>query len=102
MRWKVVRWFLLRSSLNTGSKPVGICRAFSEKSNQRKRPAKDVLDIIVCPLSRSQLFYWEKTHELISLTARVAYPVYDNGVVNLCPYDARVLKDDEQFELNKQ
>lgn len=92
---------ILRSIANNELKRLGFYRQFSSGKVKRERPTKDVLDIIICPLSHGELFYWEKTHELISLTAQVAYPVYDNGIVNLCPYDARVLGRDEQFEMRK-
>jgi uncharacterized protein YbaR (Trm112 family) len=57
------------------------------------RPPSDLLEVLVCPLSKGKLIYFEKTHEIISPSAALAYPVGDNGTINLIPYDARIVKE---------
>lgn len=49
-----------------------------------------LLDILVCPVSRTQLHYDEKNQELISKSANLAYPVRD-GIPILLPEEARAL-----------
>ena len=70
-------------------------RNFSTAELRCQRPSKDILEFLVCPLSKGKLFYNAKSHEVVSVTARVAFPVSSGGIINLCPHDARVLKDDE-------
>ena len=38
---------------------------------------KDLLDILVCPISKSKLEYDEKNQELISKEALLAFPIRD-------------------------
>jgi uncharacterized protein YbaR (Trm112 family) len=57
------------------------------------RPSSDLLEVLVCPLSKGKLMYFEKTHEIISPSAALAFPVADDGTINLIPYDARVVKE---------
>jgi uncharacterized protein YbaR (Trm112 family) len=60
-------------------------------------PAKEILDIIQCPLSKGPLIYVANTHEVVSPVARIAFPVSDSGLINLYPHDARVLSPAESI-----
>ena len=51
-----------------------------------------LLDILVCPLTRTKLRWDAETQELISDAAGLAYPVRD-GVPVLIPGEARRLDD---------
>ncbi len=53
-----------------------------------------LLDVLVCPLTRSALHYDRARQELISQQARKAYPVRD-GVPIMLVEEARDLNDDE-------
>jgi uncharacterized protein YbaR (Trm112 family) len=49
---------------------------------------KKLLDILVCPVTKSDLVYNEETNELISEKAGLAYPVKD-GIPVMLPEEAR-------------
>ena len=53
-----------------------------------------LLDVLVCPLTRSALHYDRAQQELISQQARKAFPVRD-GVPIMLVEEARDLNDDE-------
>lgn len=53
-----------------------------------------LLEVLVCPVSRGTLTYDRARGELISKTARLAYPVRD-GVPVMLPEEARALDDGE-------
>ncbi len=55
---------------------------------------KKLLDILVCPVTKGSLVYSKKDKELISLSARLAYPIRDDIPVML-EDEARTLTDDE-------
>ena len=59
-------------------------------------PAVDprLLEVLVCPVSRGPLVYDRERGELVSKTARLAYPVRD-GVPVMLPEEARPLDDGE-------
>jgi uncharacterized protein YbaR (Trm112 family) len=50
-----------------------------------------LLEILVCPLSRTVLEYDAKAQELISRAARLAYPIRD-GIPIMLPEEARPLE----------
>ena len=54
----------------------------------KKTVNRDLLDIIVCPLTNDNLVYNEKENELISKKAKLAYPI-KNGIPILLPEEAR-------------
>lgn len=58
-----------------------------EKSNQQRVDPK-LLEILVCPVTKSTLEYDEKSQELISRKARLAYPIRD-GIPIMLPEEAR-------------
>jgi len=53
-----------------------------------------LLEVLICPMTRSPLTYDRAKGELISKSARLAYPVR-NGVPIMLVEEARVLGDDE-------
>ncbi len=50
----------------------------------------ELLNILVCPLTKDKLIYNPKTNELISQKANLAYPIVD-GIPVMLPNKARVL-----------
>ena len=55
---------------------------------------KNLLSMLVCPVTKSKLYYYKDTNELISLPARLAYQIKDDIPVML-ESDARELDPDE-------
>lgn len=55
---------------------------------------KKLLEILVCPVTKGPLIYDRKNQELISLSARLAYPIRDDIPVML-EDEARTLTDEE-------
>jgi uncharacterized protein len=59
-----------------------------------ERPAGSVdpklLEILVCPLTKGPLEYDAEHHELISRSAKLAYPIRD-GIPIMLPEEARKL-----------
>jgi uncharacterized protein YbaR (Trm112 family) len=53
-----------------------------------------LLEILVCPVTRSPLRYDRERGELISQAARLAYPIRD-GVPIMLPDEARILAEGE-------
>ena len=53
-----------------------------------------LLDILVCPVTRTKLRYDGAAQELISDAAGLAYPIRD-GVPVMLPEEARKLEDNE-------
>lgn len=53
-----------------------------------------LLEILVCPVTRGPLTYDRAKAELVSVSARLAYPVRD-GVPVMLPEEARTLGEGE-------
>jgi uncharacterized protein YbaR (Trm112 family) len=53
-----------------------------------------LLAILVCPITKGPLIYKKEQNELISKSARLAYPVRD-GIPVLLEEEARKLNEDE-------
>ncbi len=53
-----------------------------------------LLELLVCPVTKGPLQYQATTQELISRSARLAYPIRD-GVPILLESEARTLSDEE-------
>ena len=51
---------------------------------------KDLLDILVCPVTKDKLLLDEENIELISKEAKLAYPIRD-GIPIMLPEEARKL-----------
>ncbi len=55
---------------------------------------KKLLDILVCPVTKGPLIYDKKNQELISKSAKLAYPIRDDIPIML-ENEARSLSEDE-------
>lgn len=70
-------------------------RGMSESiQNDRKRDRKidpKLLELLVCPMTKGPLTYDAEKQELISKSARLAYPIRD-GIPILLADEARVLE----------
>ena len=53
-----------------------------------------LLEVLVCPVTRTPLLYDREAGELISKAARLAYPIRD-GVPVMLPEEARPLAEGE-------
>lgn len=53
-----------------------------------------LLELLVCPVTKGPLEYHRDTQELVSRSARLAYPIRD-GIPVLLENEARVLSDEE-------
>jgi uncharacterized protein YbaR (Trm112 family) len=56
-----------------------------------------LLKILVCPVTKGPLIYNKTKNELISKSARLAYPIKD-GIPVMLEDEARKLADDEGVE----
>ena len=59
-----------------------------------KLPDPQLLEILVCPVTKAVLHYDEAKQELVSRAARLAYPIRD-GIPIMLPEEARNLTDDD-------
>lgn len=55
---------------------------------------KKLLEILVCPVTKGPLVYDRSRQELISTSARLAYPVRD-GIPVMLESEARPISDEE-------
>lgn len=53
-----------------------------------------LLELLVCPVTKGPLVYLPESQELVSRSARLAYPVRD-GIPVLLENEARLLTDSE-------
>jgi len=53
-----------------------------------------LLDLLVCPITRTRLDYDNENQELISVAAKLAYPIRD-GIPVMIPDQARDLAEEE-------
>ncbi len=63
---------------------------------QSYHPVMDtkLLELLVCPVTKGPLEYHPERKELVSRSARLAYPIRD-GIPVLLENEARPLRDDE-------
>lgn len=61
---------------------------------------KNLLDILVCPVTKGPLIYDKSKQELISVAARLAYPIRD-GIPIMLESDARTLTREEVEHFRK-
>jgi uncharacterized protein YbaR (Trm112 family) len=70
----------------------------AEAENPAERDAtridRRLLEILVCPVTKTSLVYDEARQELISRAARVAYPIRD-GIPIMLQDEARPLDEEE-------
>lgn len=62
---------------------------------------KKLLDLLVCPLTKGPLIHDKAKSELISLSARLAYPIRD-GIPVMLEDEARELSDEEATRYSAQ
>ncbi len=60
-----------------------------------------LLELLVCPVTKGPLDYDRERQELLSRSARLAYPIR-NGIPILLENEARLLSDEELDELAAQ
>ena len=53
-----------------------------------------LIELLVCPVTKGHLEYDREKHELVSRSARLAYPVHD-GIPVMLESEARPLTDEE-------
>lgn len=58
------------------------------------KPDPKMLELLVCPLTRTNLHYDEENSELVSKVAKLAYPVRD-GIPVMVASEARELDEKE-------
>jgi uncharacterized protein YbaR (Trm112 family) len=58
------------------------------------RPDPKLLEILVCPMTKGPLEYDAAAQELISRSARLAYPIR-NGIPIMLPEEARELGEED-------
>lgn len=66
--------------------------AGGQPERQKGRVDRRLLELLVCPLTKSLLEYDVEKQELISRAAKLAYPIRD-GVPIMLPDEARPLED---------
>jgi uncharacterized protein len=65
------------------------------------RVDRRLLEILVCPMTKTPLVYDEARQELISQAARVAYPIRD-GIPIMLQDEARPIDEDELRALKRR
>lgn len=61
---------------------------------------RNLLDILVCPVTKSKLYYFKDSNELISLPARLAYKIEDDIPIML-ESEAREISSEEYEEFKE-
>ncbi|MCP4382489.1 MAG: Trm112 family protein [Hyphomicrobiales bacterium] len=64
----------------------------SDEERSEGRIDPKLLEILVCPLTKTTLEYDAEAQELISRAAKLAYPIRD-GIPIMLPDEARPLED---------
>jgi hypothetical protein len=59
-----------------------------------------LLEILVCPVTKGPLHYDRERQELISVSARLAYPIRD-GIPVMLESEARTLSEEEAGQYRK-
>jgi len=72
-----------------------------DKESGGNRVDPRLLDILVCPRTKTALIYDEARQELISRAARLAYPIRD-GIPVMLEEEARPLDDEELRALSRR
>ena len=62
---------------------------------------KQLLDILVCPVTKGPLKYDQEKQELISTSAKLAYPIRD-GIPVMLEDEARALSNEEYEKYKSQ
>ncbi len=67
----------------------------SEDQTHKSKPDPKLLEILVCPLTKTRLSYSAEKNELVSSAAGLAFPIRD-GVPLMTPQAARKLDGGEK------
>ncbi|MEQ8290077.1 MAG: Trm112 family protein [Gammaproteobacteria bacterium] len=59
---------------------------------------RKLLEILVCPVTKGPLVYDKKKQELLSRSARLAYPIRD-GIPVMLEEEARTISEEEADQL---
>lgn len=65
------------------------------ESDPKRRPDPKLLEVLVCPVTKTTLTYDRARDELVSKAAGLAYPIRD-GTPIMRADEARVLSDEER------
>lgn len=76
--------------MNPDDKAAAQSSGSSASGNEQERCDPHVLELLVCPITKASLDYDPVRQELISRSARLAYPIR-RGVPHLVPSEARHL-----------
>tara|TARA_B100000686_G_scaffold349766_1_gene443924 strand:- start:250 stop:456 length:207 start_codon:yes stop_codon:yes gene_type:complete len=60
-----------------------------------------LLEILVCPITKSELIYDREKQELVSKMAGLAYPIKE-GIPIMLPEEARIIDDNDTDSENKK
>ena len=71
---------------------VQMSQASTGEGKAARRPDPKLLELLVCPLTKTTLEYDAAAQELISRAAHLAYPIRD-GIPIMLPDEARKLPD---------
>jgi len=63
-----------------------------ERETAPRRPDPKLLELLVCPLTKTTLTYDAERQELVSRAAKLAYPIRD-GIPIMLPDEARPLPE---------
>lgn len=77
-----------------GSKNTSIVALEADTDTESFLLAGKMMQLLVCPLTKQSLKFDKERQELVSASARLAYPVR-GGIPILLPSEARRLDDDE-------
>ena len=77
-----------------GCKPIQDMARAEPARRYHFRMDTKLLELLVCPVTKGPLTYHVERQELVSRSARLAYPVRD-GIPVLLENEARPLSDDE-------
>ena len=72
-----------------------------QPAERASRVDRRLLEILVCPMTKTPLVYDEARQELISRAARVAYPIRD-GIPIMLQDEARPLDEEELRALKRR
>jgi uncharacterized protein YbaR (Trm112 family) len=79
----------------TGWSQRGYHHAFPDTTHPpTRRMDSKLLELLVCPVTKGSLQYDRERQELVSRSARLAYPIRD-GIPILLENEARTLSDEE-------
>src|SRR5262249_41920387 len=87
------RWHRLHATVADRTRRANAMPDETRSGEVKHQVDKRLLELLVCPLTKTSLVYDEKAEELISRAARLAYPIRD-GIPIMLPDEARKLDDD--------